>query len=178
MTYLISCSGKKSMPAKEFIQKSSLEKINGFPKLYEARKELIAKLGIELNWNETCPAYKLYGGKIYSKINLQNWEKKETDVIIVSALFGLIKHDDLIPNYDVIINSQIPKNGGLISSYWRSKNIVSFINLGESTDLLFSKYRLAFSKIGSDVGILPNCKWRDNYGSHKGEWLNDQLDKL
>ena len=60
MTYMISCSEKKRMPSKENTQKSSLEKINGFSELYEARKELIALLGIELNWNETCPAYKLY----------------------------------------------------------------------------------------------------------------------
>jgi hypothetical protein len=43
MTYLISCSGKKRMAAKEYIQKCSLEKIKEFSKLYVARIELIAK---------------------------------------------------------------------------------------------------------------------------------------
>lgn len=177
MTYMISCSGKKRMPSKENTQKSSLEKINGFSELYEARKELIALLGIELNWNETCPAYKLYDGKIYSKINLENWQKKETDVIIVSALFGLIKHNDLIPNYDVMMTNKMPNNGEIISSFWRNKNINKLISAQTTTDLLFSKYRKAFNKAGSNVGVLPNIKWKDNYGSHKGEWLNEQLEK-
>ena len=177
MTYMISCSEKKRMPSKENTQKSSLEKINGFSELYEARKELITLLGIELNWNETCPAYKLYDGKIYSKINLENWQKKETDVIIVSALFGLIKHNDLIPNYDVMMTNKIPNHGEIISSFWRNKNINKLISAQTTTDLLFSKYRKAFNKAGSYVGVLPNIKWKDNYGSHKGEWLNEQLEK-
>ena len=76
-----------------------------------------------------------------------------------------------------MMTNKIPNNGEIISSFWRNKNINKLISAQTTTDLLFSKYRKAFNKAGSNVGFLPNIKWKDNYGSHKGEWLNEQLAK-
>jgi hypothetical protein len=53
-----------------------------------------------------------------------------------------------------------------------------YINNKTIVDLLFSKYRKAFNKNGDNIGEIPNVTWRDQYGSHKGEWLNEQLNRL
>jgi cytoplasmic iron level regulating protein YaaA (DUF328/UPF0246 family) len=178
MTYIISCSGDKSCLSSENTQKSTINDLNGFSALLQARIELIEKLGIDLNWSETLPAYKLYTGRLYKKVKQENWEKQKSDIVIVSALFGLLKHDELIPNYNVVMTDLIPGSKDIISTYWRGKNLNSYINSKIDVDLLFSKYRKAFNKEGSNIGIIPNVIWRDKYGSHKGEWLNQQLNIL
>ena len=178
MKYIISCSGDKSCLSREKTQKSSINDLNGFSDLLQARIELIKKLGIKLNWTKTLPAYKLYTGKLFKKVQKENWENQQTDVIIVSALFGLLKHDELIPDYNVVITDLIPNSNDIISTYWRAQNLNSYIDNNVDIDLLFSKYRKAFNKEGSNIGIIPNVIWRDKYGSHKGEWLNQQLNNL
>lgn len=175
MTYLISCSGSKSCVSREKYQKSSIYELLGFPTLLQARLELIEKLGIKLNWSETIPAYKLYSGRLYKNVHQENWKKNNTDVTIVSALFGLIKHDELIPYYNVVMTDKIPRSDELISTYWRKQNLNQHLINKTVVDLLFSKYRKAFNKKGDSIGEIPNIQWRDNYGSHRGEWLNEQL---
>ncbi len=178
MTYLISCSGDKTCLTPENTQKSSINDLIGFPGLLQARNELIERLGIKLNWSETLPAYKLYSGKVYKKIHQENWHKHKTDVIIVSALFGLLQHNELIPYYNVVMTDKIPSSDEKVSTYWRSHKLFQYLENKAVVDLLFSKYRKAFNKDGSHVGEVPNVRWRDKYGSHKGEWLNEQLNNL
>jgi cytoplasmic iron level regulating protein YaaA (DUF328/UPF0246 family) len=178
MKYLISCSGEKSCVSREETQKSNLESLVGFPDLYEARKELIELLGIQLNWNQTLPAYKLYNGRVFKKVSLENWTKKKSEIIIVSALFGLIKHNEYIPDYNLIMTDRLLETNELISAYWRNKNIAQFVSKETDVDLLFSKYRKAFNKKGDSIAVEPNILWRDKYGSHKGEWLNEQLNNI
>jgi cytoplasmic iron level regulating protein YaaA (DUF328/UPF0246 family) len=88
MAFFISCSGEKNSVSKGKSQTSNLISLTAFPELYDARKELIELLGIQLNWSQTLPAYKLYNGKVYKKVSLENWTKENTNIIIVSALFG------------------------------------------------------------------------------------------
>jgi cytoplasmic iron level regulating protein YaaA (DUF328/UPF0246 family) len=178
MRYFISCSGEKSCVFREKTIISNLESLNGFPELHEARKELISLLGIQLNWSQTLPAYKLYNGRVFKKVSEENWIKINTEIIIVSALFGLIKHDEYIPDYNLIMTDKLPEKNELISSYWKNKNIAQFVSKDTDVDLLFSKYRKAFNKKGDSIAIEPNIIWRDKYGSHKGEWLNEQLNKI
>jgi cytoplasmic iron level regulating protein YaaA (DUF328/UPF0246 family) len=178
MRYFISCSGEKSSISKEESTISNLKSLNGFPELYEARKELINLLGIQLNWNQTLPAYKLYNGRVFKKVSLENWTKRNSEIIIVSALFGLIKHDEFLPDYNLIMTDKLPGKNELISSYWKNKNIARFVSKDTDVDLLFSKYRKAFNTKGNSISIEPNILWRDKYGSHKGEWLNEQLNQI
>ena len=77
-----------------------------------------------------------------------------------------------------MITDLIPNSNDIISTYWRAQNLNNYIDNNVDVDLLFSKYRKAFNKEGSNIGINPNVKWRDKYGSHKGEWLNQQLNNL
>jgi cytoplasmic iron level regulating protein YaaA (DUF328/UPF0246 family) len=56
------------------------------------------------------PAWQLYSGvgaRLYPRINNVNWTNTKTDVKILSALFGLIKHTDLIPYYDLAMTDKI-----------------------------------------------------------------------
>ena len=105
MRYFISCSGEKSSISKEESTISNLKSLNGFPELYEARKELINLLGIQLNWNQTLPAYKLYNGRVFKKVSLENefsiseilliipvdFRNEETESIIIKRLHSFIK---------------------------------------------------------------------------------------
>lgn len=178
MAYFISCSGEKTCVAREHTKVSNLESLTGFSDLYKARLELINLLDLKLNWDQTLPAYKLYNGRVFKKISSENWTKKDTNIIIVSALFGLIKHDEHIPDYNLIMTDKIPGTNELISTFWKDKNLEQYVSKDNDIDLLFSKYRKAFNKKGDNIGVIPNVTWRDKYGSHKGEWLNEQLNRL
>ena len=178
MTFIISCSGDKACVSREKNQKSSIKELLVFPSLLQARTELIEKLGIKLNWSETMPAYELYTGRLYKKVQQENWKKQKTDVIIVSALFGLLQHDELIPYYNVVMTDKIPGSDEIISTYWLKHNLNQYITNKTIVDLLFSQYRKAFNKKGDNIGEIPNVLWRDKYGTHKGEWLNEQLNIL
>jgi len=178
MAYFISCSGEKTCVARELTKVSNLESLTGFSDLYKARLELINLLDIKLNWDQTLPAYKLYNGKVFKKISFENWTKKDTNIIIVSALFGLIKHDEHIPDYNLIMTDKVPGTNEMISSFWKKKNLVQYVSKDNDIDLLFSKYRKAFNSHGDFISNEPQILWRDKYGSHKGEWLNEQLNML
>ena len=105
-------------------------------------------------------------------------DQKKSEIIIVSALFGLIKHNEYIPDYNLIMTDRLLETNELISAYWRNKNIAQFVSKETDVDLLFSKYRKAFNKKGDSIAVEPNILWRDKYGSHKGEWLNEQLNNI
>lgn len=177
MQYIISCSGEKRNLSTLQTTQSQLVEITGFKDLFDARLTLINRLGIsnELDWSNTVPAYQLYFGKLYKKVLKENWIKQNTDIVIVSALFGLLRPTDLIPNYNIVMDQKIPDTGEKIHQFWFEQKINQYILPENAIDLLFSKYRLAFNKNGREIGKSPDITWRDKYGSHKGEWLNEQL---
>ena len=105
MAYLITCSGSKKTPDNE--QVGSLEELFCHKSLGDHRQNLINQSEIQLDWTKTLPAYDLYSGrrsKIYKHVSIQNWEKDCVDILILSALFGWIRHTDLIPEYDLSMN--------------------------------------------------------------------------
>lgn len=179
MTFLISCSGSKRQPT--HLNPSKIETLSYSQTLNDARLELLELTNTRLDWDYTLPAWKLYSGtynKLYRQVTDANWQKPNTDIIIVSALFGLLKHYDLIPIYNVSITDKIPGINKSISSYWQKYNLNQNINNNNVIDLLFAKYRKAFNKKGDRIGEIPNVPWKDNYGTHKGKWLNQQLNNL
>lgn len=178
MAYFISCSGAKACLGHVATESSSISNLKAFAGLNDARIEIIKLLKIDLDWNKTLQAYKLYTGKVYSQISIQNWEKERTDVNIVSALFGIVKHHENLPDYNVIMSDRIPGTKDMVSDFWRSQNLNQFVNNESDIDLLFSKYRKAFNQKGINVARIPNVDWIDKYGSHKGRWLNEQLNLL
>lgn len=171
MAYLITCSGRKRTSILD--NPSDLENLSNNNELLEARLQLIALTGIELNWDKTLPAWQLYSGIIYSHIAENNWIKPETEVKILSALFGWINHTDLIPTYDLSMN--IRKNGVMPYLFWRDSQLLEEFIFENDIDLLSQAYKKSINQNGNIIANIPNIIWNDNWGHHKGIWLNTQL---
>jgi cytoplasmic iron level regulating protein YaaA (DUF328/UPF0246 family) len=134
-----------------------------------------------LDWDKTLPAWKLYSGtysKLYPQISLQNWDKNCCDIKILSALFGWIKPWDLIPYYDLKMNSIITHEKGnfMVSDIWRHMNCLNIFYNNNDIDLLSGNYRKALTGSTLPVGIVP-MEFTD-YGVQKGKWLNDYLNQI
>lgn len=179
MTYLITCSGSKIQPQNN--NPSNLQSLSFSEVLNNARQELLNLTNIQLNWDYTLPAWQLYSGKrsrLYPQIAKANWNKDGVDIKILSALFGWIKHTDLVPYYDLRMSDKISQTNQTIFQYWNNKNLLSQLVDQNNIDLLSGDYRKAFNKKGNSIALEPNVIWRDKYGSHKGKWLNEQLNQV
>ncbi len=174
MAHLITCSGRKRTPILD--NPSDLENLSNNNELLEARLQLIALTGIELDWDKTLPAWQLYSGIIYSHIAENNWIKPETEVKILSALFGWIKHTDLVPIYDLAMNKR--KNDVMPYLFWRDTGLLENTIFENDIDLLSGVYKNSINQNGAIIANPPEVIWNDIRGHHKGIWLNEQLNLL
>jgi cytoplasmic iron level regulating protein YaaA (DUF328/UPF0246 family) len=178
MAYLITCAGSKRQPINN---PSSLQELSFNNELGDARKKLIALIPhIQLNWELTLPAWQLYSGRrsrLYPPITAANWTKNCIDIKILSALFGWIKHTDLVPYYDLKMSDNIPQTRRKIFQYWHNENLLNqFVNQND-IDLLSGDYRKAVHGNTKPISIIPNTQFTD-YGVQKGIWLNNQLENI
>lgn len=134
-----------------------------------------------LNWKNCLPAYKMYTGRIFSQVNIDNWQKAK-DVLLVSPLWGIIKPEDMIPKYTLEMSDYIfSKKNNLSSSVWKIwrpvlDELIHELSDGQTTfSLLYNKSSRGFSVNTRNTFECPVPNWRDNYGHYKGEWLNDYL---
>ena len=180
MKYLIPCSKRKKNPElfPNDAVESNLENLSFNNTLGDRRNEIVGQYTAELNWGKCLPAYKLYDGMIYTPISDENWENNGDSIYIMSALFGLVKHDDKLPLYDLNICSSNNLNKGKTpKSIWQRQNLLCEVLQGEMfTDLLSDNYRL----------VVPDCKvlvrpgevdFRYDRGPKRGKWLNDKLNE-
>lgn len=169
MTFIIPCTRTKNNPL-DYIecQPSMLENLSFNEELNEIRQNLIQETYPAINWNYCLPAWKLYAGRLYVPVIEENWVKN-ADIKIVSALFGIIRHTDLIPNYDLNINK--------VYAFWRNVNLNIFIDENNDIDLLSGNYRRAFNITGDPIAHVPQV-WTESYGTQRGNWLNNQLNNL
>lgn len=176
MNYLITCAGSKRQPI--IHNPSNLHALSFNMELNNARLELIALTNIHLNWDFTLPAWQLYSGnrsRIYPQITLANWNKECIDIMILSALFGWIKHTDLLPYYDLRMSDTIAQTNQKIFQYWHNQNLLNqFVNQND-VDLLSGDYRKAVHGITNPVATIPDTQFND-YGVQKGIWLNNQIE--
>lgn len=177
MRYLLNCSGKKFNPKEKNL--GQLGELSFNNELYTYRREIINSSKIQLDWTKTLPAWKLYSeGIVYKQVSEQNWLNENTDIIILSALFGWIKHTDKIPYYDISMNKH-KINGKLVYRLWLEYDVLGgFINKNKDIDLLTQPYRKAIHNKKDPVALTPYSKFKDNYGNHKGKWLDKELIKL
>jgi cytoplasmic iron level regulating protein YaaA (DUF328/UPF0246 family) len=176
MSYLITCSGSKNCP--EAIA-SSLNNLS-YPELNEYRIKIIELAKKELDWNRTLPAWKLYSGnysRLYPQVTEQNWTKPNTDVKILSAIFGWIKHTDRIPYYDLQMKSKIGKNNKCVYRIWNEFQVLHNYISNVDIDLLSDDYRKAINNKAQLNAIQPNVIFTDR-GVQKGRWLNEKLQLL
>lgn len=177
MIYLITCAGSKITPV---IQKpSTLELLSFSQTLNQARQKLLVLTEIDLDWNLTLPAWQLYSGnrsRIYPRITVANWTKDCIDIRILSALFGWIKHTDLLPYYDLKMTDIIPHINQSIHRYWNNQHLLNINKFVKPTDvdLLSGNYRKAIHGNTNPIAVLPNIQFTDR-GDQKGIWLNNEL---
>lgn len=173
MAYLITCSNKKNEPTS---CQSSIEELSYSTELLTTRKQLIDKSKIQLDWSKTLPAWQLYSGRLYSKVIAENWINAKVEIKILSALFGWIRHTDKIPKYNLMMDMMLPDLNQTVGLFWTKSKVLKCIAKPNDIDLLTNKYRKAIDGDIHNCGsIRPNIIFRDNYGSHKGIWLNNQL---
>jgi hypothetical protein len=123
MSYLITCAGSKIEPI-EF-RPSNYGNLS-FEELSAERAVILSKSGIVLNWDLCLPAYILYSGKhsqIYSQIDELSFLNLNTDIMILSALFGWIRPLDLIPHYNLRMSDKID-GGKKVWQIWKDLNIL------------------------------------------------------
>ena len=116
--YLIPCSKRKNHEG-DLI--SSVYNLSFNQTLGNCRETLIRlyerKYG-PLNWKNCLPAYERYTGIIYSEEVRLSLSLNNNQVLIVSALFGVIRPSDLIPDYNLKMDEFL--NGIMISNFWKN----------------------------------------------------------
>lgn len=179
MAYLITCAGSKRRPINK--KPSSLQQLSFHQELGDARYKLLElNPHIQLDWNYTLPAWQLYSGnrsRLYPQITEANWTKQCVEIRILSALFGWVKHTDLLPEYDLKMDLRIPITNQKINRYWYSQNLLHQLIDKNDIDLLSGAYREAVQGNANPIAVLPSQIFTD-YGVQKGVWLNNQLENI
>lgn len=179
MAYLITCSGSKKQPTNT--NQGKLENLFNHDLLGEHRINLIKLCNEPLDWSKTLPAYELYCGsrsKIYNKISTNNWHKKGADILILSALFGWIRHTDLIPYYDLKMDKK--KGGMKVPPYlfWRNLNILPSMISNSDIDLLSESYKKALNSNCKITAVSPQGFRYIDRGDCVGRWLENELNGI
>jgi cytoplasmic iron level regulating protein YaaA (DUF328/UPF0246 family) len=177
-TYLINCSKCKTIPYED--RWSSPQAISFHKELGQYRAQLLElNPQITLDWEKTLPAWELYRGsrsRLYSRVTIENWTKPCTSVWILSALFGWVKHTDLLPNYDLRMTDKIADNDLRVYKFWRQADCLSQLITSDHIDLLSKDYLRALS--AKDLNLLiPDRNFTDR-GVQKGDWLQQQLNNI
>lgn len=117
--YLIPCCKAKAPGGN---QVSVLQNLSFNELLYSCRKKILTMYNNAgnppLNWEECLPAVDRYNGTIYTPAVKALINANPDKFLIVSALFGIIKPKDLIPNYDLTMGATLM--GNTVASYWKN----------------------------------------------------------
>ena len=160
-----------------------------------------------INLEKKAKAHLLYNGLVYKGASAKCWTKEQTSKIyIISALFGIIRADDYIFNYDLAMEDKLISpnylNGQEFTpkKFWKGKldeiiqklknkaiiyNLLSndYLDVLEDKNLLVNpldecnKEDLLLKKY-TIMNKKNNIIWKDNYGTNKGKWLKEQLNNL
>jgi hypothetical protein len=193
--YLISCSSEKNHANG---QPSSLLNLSFSDILLPCRKLLISyyeAINGPLDWGNCMPAHERYVGRtLYSQAIRNAISANNNQVLIVSALFGLIRPNDLIPDYNLQMKDIL--NHQYVNTFWREQNetckkcILNEVLFSIKTDknhyvnLLSEPYQNAFCGFskGDDVQlnyvpdlIKPPVKEEVNFNNRMGHWKRDYL---
>lgn len=152
---VIPCSGRKTSGGVEGLawsaRHSSLRGLSrrGGDKLLAARRELAHRfryradsdLGGEPSESECLlPAWQRYDGNLYRKIDSRLWQSlgDEVDVVIVSALYGLVAPTEAIRHYDRAMAKHIAPRTTL-GRWWADHNLglllVEYVETGGAVEV-------------------------------------------
>jgi len=197
-TYLMTCSRNK-MPKGNLHSTVSNLSFNNLLGRY--RKRLITEyenIYGPLNWYECMPAIDRYDGPLLYTESVKNAIKNNSSqVLIISALFGIVKPSDLIPNYNLIMTDTLNKLR--INNFWRTcqkestKGILNEVLISNKLNsdityvsLLSKPYQMAFDgftqtgKIPSEFVpnlILPPSIDEIDFKDRRGHWKKKYLIK-
>jgi hypothetical protein len=195
IVHLIPCSGKKNKGGNN---SSNVNLLFQNEILGNCRERLIAMYNANnpqnpLDWSKTMPAIERYNGKVWYSNDVKAAISNNPDkVLIVSALFGIIKPFDLIPYYDLEMKQVT--NGTKVSKFWKSECDKCVLNKAliahknnfpdlEYVNLLTKNYQMAFCNFAEIQNIHPannyvpnliNPTNRNNYDNH-GYWIRKHL---
>lgn len=199
---LIPCSGsKKSGGITEYSTKSSiLNYLTGSSRenLLGLRRKLFEYFSIPFGQDVGYPndgttkymeAYKRYAGNIYCQIYFSSWEKigetQNLDLVIVSALYGLLRYDEPIQDYNVMMSGEMGKIGHqTLKTWWRNnglcailKNYINGNNISEVHNVLSNDYNEAlrgcFIDMGARYSYHDYSEYKSGSNAHRGRWVND-----
>jgi cytoplasmic iron level regulating protein YaaA (DUF328/UPF0246 family) len=75
-------------------------------------------------------AYERYCGNLYNRITKSSWEKlnnsQNLSLLIVSAFYGILRHDEFIRNYNRAMNKD-KVNGVLLKTWWGKQGLCNFL---------------------------------------------------
>ena len=192
--YLIPCSGKDSTQLKPF-DSGYMGDLCFEKELGEHRKVLIKRLettgihtrvkkGVQhVDFSQRAPAYKFYNGHLFSAAQSCEWDENQTkSVYIISALFGIIRADDYIPMYDLVMTDKL---GNITpQGFWNGKldSIIASLSNNATNviyNLLSGDY-LASLKEAKRLLSEPNIKFitnrdRNSMPGKRGKWLGEQF---
>jgi uncharacterized protein len=112
-----------------------------YPRLREHRERLLDAVDPGLRAAPAIPAAQLYTGVLYAALGLDDlpWD----DVLIASALWGVVRPGDRIPAYRLDMGDKPPGIGGL-AAYWREPLRAALPDRGLVLDLRSGAYAAAW----------------------------------
>jgi cytoplasmic iron level regulating protein YaaA (DUF328/UPF0246 family) len=112
-----------------------------YARLREPRERLIDAVDPSLRTAPAIPAAELYTGVLFAALGLADlpWD----DVLISSALWGVVRPGDRIPAYRLDMGAKPPGIGGL-AAYWREPLRAALPDRGLVLDLRSGSYAAAW----------------------------------
>jgi len=109
-----------------------------------------------------APAAEIYTGVLYERLRLPELpEEARRQVLIASALWGVVAPDDRIPAYRLSIAAKLPRIAGL-AAYWRPALVKALPDDGLVVDLRSGGYAAAWAPERASVvavrGFTPEGK--------------------
>ncbi|HWI21043.1 MAG TPA: peroxide stress protein YaaA [Baekduia sp.] len=99
----------------------------------------------------TAPAHEVYTGVLYERLRLGEFSAEaRAQVLIASALWGMVRADDLIPAYRLSIGAQLPRVGAL-AAYWRPALLKAVPEQDLTVDLRSGGYAAAWTPRAATV---------------------------
>lgn len=175
--------------------------------MLKARQELINEMSLENgpdldetqiheSQDEYLPAYIRYSGRTFSKIDHQSWNHMvdnpdDFDCIILSALYGIVRYDEPIRNYEIKQADKIPQKSP-IKSFWKKHGandwVFDYVKRNKIEDVKFvlsTSYSeivqrdLLINRLQDELGIIAEDKQFKAEGRKsmllRGQYINDLL---
>ena len=200
---LIPCSGsKKSGGITEYNTDSSILDYLTIPSkehLLNLRRKLFEYFSIPSGRDVGCTfegtinymeAYKRYTGansQIYRQISSSSWEKlRETqnlDLVIISALYGLLRWDEPIQYYNKTMKDDKIAHQTL-KTWWRNNGLCTILkdyinknDISEVHNVLSNDYNEAllgcFGEMNVGYSSHDFSEYRSGSNAYRGKWVND-----